>query len=226
LQAGQWGRFIVGATIGMELHELGHASVAWEASHLALPLPWFTMASEGSASPLVYVVVLALLAMTARAAWREGCRGLLVFCATAMVLQPILTLALRRAAFHTLFAFGGQAGELGLGALLVIAFYHRLPEATRWPMTRYLFLFVGACVFTASFGRWLRARHDPAAIPWGSIFGGDGDMEALRDDAGWSPVRIVRTYLGLGVICLGVIVGYYCWFLRRGAPPRDAGTVP
>jgi hypothetical protein len=224
-QTGKWGRFLIGTTIGMEVHELGHAVVAWLGSRFAVPLPWLTMAG-GHASVLMYLVVLGALGFVARTAYRERCLALAALCACLGLVQLVLTIGLSHATVDTLFDFGGQGGELYLAALLVVAFYYRMPEVTYWSHVRWLFLLVGACVFVPAFQRWSHAHHDLAAIPWGSMLGLDGDMDKLRDVAGWAPARIVHVYLVIAWSCVVAIAGHYLYFLWPGAPGRVSRRSP
>jgi hypothetical protein len=217
-----WAHFVLQSTFAMEIHELGHATLLWLGSRWAVPLPMITMNLSCSRSPLLFVLVFVAAAYAGQRAWREGSRGLARLFAALCVLQVLVTL-LPSHTFDMLVQFAGVGGEFYLSAWLVSAFYYRFPPDLRWDQARWFFLFIGAGTFTLNAQRWLAARHDRSAIPWGAFFGGDGDMDHLRDQFGWSEAHIVSVYLWVGAVSAALVLGHYLWFALRGTPePREA----
>jgi hypothetical protein len=215
-----WAHFVMQATFAMEIHELGHATLLWLGSRWAVPLPMFTMNLGEHRSVIVFALLFGGAGYAGWRAWRADERGLARFFGALCSLQ-VLTLLPDRT-FDALVQFAGVGGEFYLSALLVVAFYFRLPPDLRWDRARWFFLFIGASTFTLNAQRWLAARRDTQAIPWGSFFGGDGDMDHLRDQFGWSTQHIVGVYLWVGALSLAVIVGHYLYFWSR--PSRAAPT--
>ena len=112
--------------------------------------------------------------------------------------------------------FGGLGGECYLAALLVIAYFSRRPRAARWPAYRTVFLFIGTCVLASSLKRWRDADADFMNVPWGSFWGGDGDVEGMLA-AGWTVNKLVAVYLRLAWICVGAAAVAYLravWAVR------------
>jgi hypothetical protein len=215
-------RFLLGASFAMELHELGHAVILWLGSRMAIPLPMITFSLGEGRSILVFVLFTAAVALALRAAWRERCLTLASFLALLLLLVPVLSL-LPAPRHKLLVDAGGVGGEIWIAALLVIAWFERFPEALRWARFRTFFLGVGMAVWAFSLRRWIIAMHDADAIPWGSFFGGDGDMEHLVE-AGLSPHQIRTRYFWMTILfgaAMAARWGVACWPIwRRTASPR------
>jgi hypothetical protein len=210
LQLTQAGRFLVAASAEMEMHELGHATASWLAGRMAIPLPMFTLGMGLDRSFIAFALTAAALAWLARAALREHLPAAL---ATALVLGATLltcTAALSAEPLDAWVKYAGVGGEFWLSALLLIAFHQPLPAAWRWARSRWFFAAWGALAFTANARRWLLGE-----IPWGSFWGGDGDMELLRDACGWSDARIIHSYRTVGVLCLALVLAQVAWRARR-----------
>jgi hypothetical protein len=193
-------RFLVDASIGMELHELGHATVLWLGSRVAIPIPMLTVQTMEGRSVVMFLALAAFLAFAFRQCWRENCRGAAAFAAALLVLLVVLT-ALPDGRHDMLVDFGGMGGELWLAALLVIAWFHPLPERVRWGRLRHAFLLAGMLVFARNAILWLRVQHHPEEIPWGSFWGDEGDMDSLVDAHGWTARDIQLVYLRVGIVC-------------------------
>jgi hypothetical protein len=193
-------RFLVDSSIGMELHELGHATMLWLGSRVAIPIPMLTVQTMEGRSVLMFLALAGFLALACRQSWREECRGAAAFAAALLVLLVVVT-ALPDARHDMLVDFAGMGGELWLAALLVVAWFHRLPERVRWDRWRHAFLLMGMLVFARNGILWIRAQHHPDEIPWGSFWGDEGDMDQLVDAHGWSAGDIQRIYLRVAVAC-------------------------
>lgn len=193
------GRFLVQAGISMETHELGHAVVNWLGGRIAVPLPMITIIPSLERSYLFAVTVLAGIAWLAKTAWEENCRFVAALCAAAFLLQLRLTFA-RPDVLEFWVAFGGLGGECVIPALLIALYFQPLPRAARWPVYRVFFLLLGMCVLAASVRRWRDANADFMNVPWGSFWGGDGDVEAMIS-GGWTVNVLVKVYLRLAWTC-------------------------
>ncbi len=215
-----WAHFVMQATFAMEVHELGHATLLWLGSRWAVPLPMFTLNLSAHRSPIAFLLLFGSLGYVGLRARREGSRRLALLCAALGGLQVLVTLLPDRT-FDALVQFAGVGGEFYLSALLVVAFYYRLPEDLRWDQARWFFLVIGACTFALNAERWLAARHNTLAIPWGSVFGGDGDMDHLRDQFGWTPPHLISVYLWVGGLSAAVIVGHYLYFAIRAPSVQE-----
>ncbi len=198
------------------VHEFGHATVAWLTGKRAIPLPlgWTNIAFERS--EFVYFGVLALLVVLFVASMRER---LVVPMVAAVVLagaQFTMTWRLPEETARMWIAFAGVGGEFYLSTLVMILFYVRLPVKFRWGACRYLFLFLAASRFYASFSFWWKVKHGLEGIPYGSMVNGEddqsGDMDTLAGDFGWTQHKIIATYSHLGEACLVILVAVYVLF--------------
>src|SRR5688572_6411759 len=106
----------------MWLHELGHAATAWLSGFPAFPGPWKTSISE-TRSPLLIVVVAALLVAGGVWAWRTGRRRLVYAAGAVLAVQLVFTLVLKRRQAEAMILFFGDGGALVLGAALVATFW-------------------------------------------------------------------------------------------------------
>jgi len=195
------GRFLVGASAEMEMHELGHATALWFAGRLAVPLPMITLGTDGSRSIVMFAVVAAGLAVTASMARRENLPRVMIACAVLGVDLVLGTLFLSGPRLDAWVKFAGMGGEAWLSALALILFHEKLPLAFRWELSRWFFLVWGGLAFCAGARRWLVGE-----IPWGSFWGGDGDMDILRDLHDWSERDILHTYRWVTVLCLMLVL--------------------
>lgn len=194
------GRFFIQAGLAMQVHELGHALVSWLGGRFAVPLPMITLSFSHDRSLAFGLAVTAALAWTAAIAWDQDCGALAALGGVLLIFQAALSLLMRPDALDFWVAFGGLGGECVLSALLIILYFHPLPRAARWPAYRAVFLFIGACVLASSLRRWRDADSDFMNVPWGSFFGGDGDVEAMIG-GGWTVNALVKVYLRMAWIC-------------------------
>ncbi|MBS2022465.1 MAG: hypothetical protein JST92_08650, partial [Deltaproteobacteria bacterium] len=113
--------------------------------------------------------------------------------------QLVLTLLVSEETLRGIVLASGQGGELALGATLCALFHVRFPRVTRWPSSRWFFLGCGAVSYVFAMRKWLRARADPDAVPWGSFWGGDGAMEHVQA-MGVSTEQLVSIYLWIAAL--------------------------
>lgn len=197
-------------------HEFGHAIIAWLAGRRAIPLPigWTNVGENRSL--LVYVGLLILFGLLFWAGRREGHRWPMVLAVVLVVIQFWFTWLMPTPQYETLLSFGGIGGEFYLCTLLMVSFFFPFPAYWRWDFYRYPVVLGAAFTFWGQFGLWRQINRGLAAIPWGSLWGGEahGDMNNLRY-AGWSDQQIINTYTTLGNLCLLVLISVYLYFALR-----------
>jgi hypothetical protein len=201
------------------IHEFGHAIVAWLAGRRALPLPfgWTSVSMERSL--FVYFGILILMGLFFWSGWREQKRAPMVFAIVVLPIQFYMTWIMPEETFDLWLSFGGIGGEFYLSTLFMISFYFPLPERWRWDFCRYIVLIWAASTFWESFWQWHHIVRGESSIPWGSIFGGEGDaggdMNQLSLIHGWSDQQIINTYSHLGNLCLFILSAIYFYFLLK-----------
>jgi hypothetical protein len=219
------GRFVVQSGLSMQLHELGHTLVYWLGGHFAVPIPMLTISFSEDRSWLWALAVAAGLVWLLLEAVFEECWVFAGVCAALIAAQFWLTLVVKPWTFNFLVAFGGLGGECVLSALLVVLYFHPLPARLKWQTLRPYLLLVGACVLAASLRRWIDASRDFMNVPWGSFWGGDGDVEEMLG-AGWTVNRLVQVYLRLAWSCAGAAaLAWAAAAWRALRAPRDSGTM-
>jgi len=192
--------------VRVSLHELGHATVAWACGWTAVPLPIGFTATSGGRSAATHLVVLAACGaigfFTARARVWPVVGGVALYALTALV----ATWGFGHARQDLAIVFGGCAGEMTLGALLMAASLMDIPAWPRWARYRWVALALGACSFVDASLFWRSAAKDWELIPWDSALADTGDMTILRDRYGWSEQRITGRYTGLSKLCLAAVL--------------------
>jgi hypothetical protein len=201
------GHWLQRTFLTMVPHELGHAITAWWSGIVAFPSLWKTLIHESRSVVMIVLVggAIAGLAVYAWRAQRNGLVGVAIVLAAGQVLLTTSEPATAQAAI----AFGGDAGAMVIGTLLVLAFF---TERARRGAVRWGLLVIGAAAFTDTFATWWSARTDERAIPFGEIEGvGLSDPTKLRDVYHWSTHAIVGRYVALGAGCLLVIAAVTAW---------------
>jgi hypothetical protein len=198
------------------IHEVGHASVAWLCSRLAIPVPFGWTNVQPDKSLWVYFVVLMALIALGAAGWHERKAWPMVLAAALVVTQALMTWQLPDDRERLWMIFGGVGGEFYLSASMVCLFFFEFPEKFRWGACRYVVLFIGAASFAESYMFWKKVKHGIEAIPYGSLISGEddggGDMNILADDYRWTQHQIIFTYNHLADVCLAAIVVVYLFF--------------
>jgi hypothetical protein len=207
--------------VSMLVHETGHAVTAWLCGFSAFPSLWFTPVSSGRI-PLVTVTLAGGLGWGVLHAWRTQRWALAAGGTTLLLLQLVCT-GLPATRARALITFGGDAGCLVLGSLLMATFYARRESALCRGDLRWGFLMMGAAAFMDAFGKWWGARHDLDRIPFGEFEdGGLSDPTKLLAVYGWTIQVMIHRYVWLGVACLGALaVLYVVGALRARAIVRD-----
>jgi hypothetical protein len=215
------GRLVVYSSASNWAHELGHASWRWLNGRSAVPALFFTFYSQPGRSFAFTVLVLGGLAALFLWARGEECRGLMAL-AGLFLFCFVCLLALPPAKEHLLESFAGLFGEFWISTLWVILFYYRFPGIVQWERLRWAFLFLGACAYVRIVGVFWVSRADMTLLPWGSFFGGDGDLERLLA-GGWLVPTIRRVYTTTAAVCAAVIGAHYLYFLWPHRWPEEDG---
>jgi hypothetical protein len=210
------GQFLVRVFLGMWVHELGHATVAWLSGFPAFPGPWFTPMAQSRSGAFGFVVF-AAIAAGAYWAWRAERRRLGAALAVLLALQLFCTLALSEERAKQAVVFMGDGGCLVLGSLLMLTVYAPEDSALKRGWLRWGFLVIGAGAFADAFAQWWASRKDFDRIPFGMNEGaGLSDPSVLSETYGWSADQIVGRYVALGCACLVCVAAVYASSLLRG----------
>jgi Zn-finger nucleic acid-binding protein len=208
--------------VNMPLHEIGHAAIAWFTGHMAIPLPFVTLAFPERQSPAIIALLFAALVAAVVAGVRTKRRYLVVIGGVGLVAQGLLTGPLARHFSGTWMAGSGVAGEYVWSTLLLVSFHHRMPDRMRWDFWRWLALAAGAFGLVAVTHRWWGDVPDLAAGE-GTRVGvhASTDMSVLVDEYGIGPARLRSVYRALGAACFGAVgVHWAALVLRRLASAR------
>ncbi|HEX8438800.1 hypothetical protein [Archangium sp.] len=213
--------------LSMWIHELGHAVTAWFCGFSAIPGPWFTRISETRSTFVFLLLATSLGGLILRGAFTQR-RSLVIAGATGLVLQFVGTGVLSLSKAIQLFTFGGDAGCLVLGSLLMATVYAPRDSALRRGWLHWGYLVIGAASFMDAFSQWWAARSDFERIPFGENEGvGLSDPSTLADVYGWSETELVQRYTWLGLACLAALaVLYTVGLLRARAELRALEHVP
>ena len=217
------GRLVVFSTASNWSHELGHASWRWLNGRSAVPALFFTFYSEPGRSVVFSLLVLGGLVALLLWARKAECPGLMSLAALFLCIFIAFAIAMPSAKEHLLESFAGLFGEFWISTLWVVLFYYRFPSAVRWKQLRWVFLFLGAAAYTRILAIFLASRADISRLPWGSFYGGDGDLDRLLA-AGWLVPFIREVYFRTAAICGAVMALHYAYFLlHRETPDGNQG---
>jgi len=192
----------------MVLHESGHAITAWLTGRWAVPLLWVTMHGE-ERSWWVVLAVTSAIVYGGLLAWQSQRRWLLCAAGAMLIVQLIFLFRLPPGAT---IVFGGDAGALVLGTVLMATFYAPRESAIYkgWGL-RWGLLAIGAISFMQVFLVWSGPIED---IPFGEIEGVNlSDPSLLTTVYGWSVTQLVDRYMRLATVCLVILAGIYVWGL-------------
>ena len=191
----------------MVLHESGHAICAWLTGRWAFPMLWVTMWGHERSWGIVLFLA-ALIAFGGFIAWRLEKQGWVWVAGAALVVQLIfLTLP-----SETTIVFGGDAGAMVLGTVLMAAFYAPRESAVfkSWGL-RWGLLAIGALSFMHVYRLWSGPYED---IPFGEIEGVNlSDPSLLTEMYGWSAAQLIDRYLRVATVCFVVLAVVYVWGL-------------
>lgn len=211
------GHFVQRSALSMPLHELGHAVTGWFCGFAAVPSLWKTLIPE-SRSVLVPAV---LAAGNAFLVWRGWTSQRTWMCVVGLALGALQLVAYtsRADTAAVAFTFGGDAGAMVLGTLLMLTFFVGPGSRLRAGGLRFGLLAIGAAGFVDAFATWWTARHDPSVIPFGEIEGvGLSDPSKLTEVFGWSQAQVVDRYVTLGTLCLLVLAVVWLWQTLAARP--------
>jgi hypothetical protein len=219
------GHWLQRTFLSMMVHELGHAVTAWWCGFAAVPTVWKTVVPEARSvlASLVLVAVLGLVVVRARNAGRSWLVGVGV---GLLGLQALGTLGTSVAGAREAITFGGDAGAMVLGTLLMMTMFVGPDSRLRTNQLRWGFLVIGAAAYVDTFATWWAARTHPSVIPFGEIEGvGLSDPSRLDQVYGWSTHAIVARYVTVGVACGLALAAAWLYFThveRRAARGEQA----
>lgn len=194
--------------LAMVLHESGHAITAWLTGRWAVPLLWVTMHGEERSWWVVLSVTSAIIYL-GLLAWQSRRRWWLCAAGAMLMVQLIFLFLLPPGAS---IVFGGDAGALVLGTVLMATFYVPRESAIykSWGL-RWGLLAIGAISFMQVFLVWSGPIED---IPFGEIEGVNlSDPSLLTTVYGWSVTQLIDRYMRLATVCLVILAGIYVWGL-------------
>jgi len=209
--------------LSMWIHELGHAVTAWFCGFPSMPGPWVTRTGD-ERSTVVFLVIATVLGGMLLRGYLTRSRLWMIAGATGLVLQFVGTQVLSPWQGHMLVSFGGDAGCLVLGSLLMTTVYAPSDSALRRGSLHWGYLAIGAAAFMDSFSEWWAARTDFARIPFGEMENvGLSDASKLVDVYGWGELELIRRYTWLGLACLAALAVLYAVGLNRTRAGLRAG---
>ncbi len=191
----------------MPFHELGHASASWLNGRFAIPLPFFTFWREERSLSLT----LLLLVGSAASAWyfgekEEPAARIGSFVTGSLVAIAWLVLSPTRALEAQIL--GGFLGEIVIAALPLSLYFVRAPREVRWDFWRFFAIVPASLSFTHALVLWTRARADRSLLPWGSVIGndGDGDLNRLVREFGWSEDGLITLFEGTAAVAATLVL--------------------
>jgi hypothetical protein len=211
------GHWLQRTFLSMMVHEVGHAVTAWWCGFAALPTVWKTLIPE-TRNVLVSLIVLGGEGWICVRGWTAPRTSWLVVGVGLAVLQFIGTLGASVHGAQEAIVFGGDAGAMVLGTLLMLTFFAGPESRLRTNHLRWGFLVIGAAALVDTFASWMSARRDPDAIPFGEIEGvGLSDPSKLEDVYGWTTRQLVHRHLDVGIGCFVALTAAWLYFTYRAA---------
>ncbi|MEJ7596334.1 MAG: hypothetical protein WKG01_00375 [Kofleriaceae bacterium] len=211
--AWELGHFMQRTALSMPLHEVGHAATGWWCGFDAIPTLWKTLIPE-TRGVIMMLVIAAGCGWLVYRGWRTQQLWLGGVGLALGALQFLGTTASLETA-QVLITFGGDAGAMVLGTVLMMTFFVGPDSRLRHGGLRWGLAGIGAAGFVDTFATWWSARSDTDVIPFGEIEGvGLSDPSKLQEVHGWSTLQLVDRYVLVGVVCLIALTTVYVWAVR------------
>lgn len=183
---------------------------------MALPLPCGLTFWSFERSPILVAAEVLLPILLAFHGVRT--RNLLAVVAAAVgVLTVAVGLWTPLEASESWLVAGGCVGEIVLPALAAAAFHLPLPAKLRWDFWRWLVMAVALFALASVARAWWEIEAGTRPLPFGSFLSGrdsgDGDLDRLIRDHGWTEAGLRSFYGGLartasvGLVALHLAVG-------------------
>jgi hypothetical protein len=200
--------FPFGQLLGIWIHECGHAAAGWLGGIATLPTAMGKALQMSERSWFVTLAFTAFLGFIGYKSWQWKTPFLLAT-TVSLFLAQLYYRFISEDDLQMWFSYMGIGGEFWISAWMMMAFHYKFPEQHRWLQIRFFVFAWGALVFFSSLTSWILIRAGKKDVPYGSLWGGDGDMDMLVYTFGWIPQEITASYLKLGSICiLTLIISY------------------
>jgi hypothetical protein len=211
----QIGKLVQFATVGMWLHELGHAVAAWLSGSFAIPLLFFTF-TTGKQTIFVVLAVIAAAFLMLWKGWRQRLPFWLILGGISLCMLFAKAVLLDDAQRAIWISYSGIGGELVLGTLCIVSFFYTVYRRPSWKLMRYAALFLGMAVFLPEWLNWIAISAGTEPFPLGSLIHGseEGDMNRLLA-SGLTQADIIESYLSLAHYCLFIIIAHWAWLVVR-----------
>ncbi len=204
------GSWIQRVWLGMPIHELGHALMAWFSGFFAIPTVWVTVTFSDSRGVITPLLLGAGLGYLFYFAYRLQSRPGMLFVGTLLLLQLIFTLLISIDTAQMLITFAGDGVGMILATLLMASFYYGKYTNLYRGHLRWGFVAIGAAAFVDMYSVWVSALSDLSNVPYGTTGGRYTDSYKLIEHHGWSFDELINRYFWLGNLCLlGLAFVYY-----------------
>jgi hypothetical protein len=216
------GHFLQRTFLSMMVHELGHAVTAWWCGFAAVPTVWKTLIPDDR-SLAISLALIALEGYLCWRSWRAQRTWSFVAGIALAAVQFFATTVVAADRAHQAITFGGDAGAMVLGTLLMLTFFAGAESRLRTNHLRWGLLVIGAAALIDTSATWLSARRDPDVIPFGETEGvGLSDPSKLQEDYGWTTHLIVQRYVVVATVCFIALTAAWLYFTYTAR--RDART--
>jgi hypothetical protein len=179
-------------------HEFGHALMYSLEGGIALPSYFFSLPLTERTWPLRLFWSFAL-GWGFLASRQTPSRLLTLLCALAFLALWGIGLTLSPETQDMLHVAAGPGGEIVLAALVLGAFFCRLPPSWRWDIARFPAAIAAGYSFFGARALWLTSRGDWQELPFGTALGGPddqgGDINRLIGDYFWSTPAVSSRFL-------------------------------
>lgn len=214
------GHWLQRTFLSMMVHESGHAVTAWWCGFAAIPTLWKTLIPE-SRSLVISLALLGAEGWLCLRGWKVQQMRWLVLGLALAALQFAGTLEASVSRAHEAITFGGDAGGMVLGTLLIGTFFTGPESRLRTNHLRWGFLVIGAAALIDTSATWIAARTNRDVIPFGEIEGvGLSDPSKLQEVYGWMTQQLVHRHVVVATACFTALAAAWLYFTY--AAWRDA----